>query len=169
MDREIKTNTDNTHFRTGLFAKCTCPDEFETELNKIYFDNCYLIPCISETPCPYEGRTAHIFLYGSCHIFASQLCKIYEDYNVYEIMNSSGRTIHWYAQTYYKNMPIYIDVRGATTSFEEFISEFRPHIVDGYKIQKQNKELPFSEEDWIETGILFATAIINEYAEYYCI
>ena len=169
MDRKIKTNTDNTHFRTGLFAKCVSREDLKAELNKICFDNCYLIPCISETPCPYEDRTAHIFLHGSCDIFAEQLRKTCKDYDVYRIENKNGRPIHWYAQTYYKNMPIYIDIRGATTSFEEFISEFRPHIVDGYKIQKETEDVISMDEHWVETGILFATAIINEYAEYYCI
>ena len=66
-------------------------------------------------------------------------------------------------------MPLYIDVRGATTSFEEFISEFQPCFADGYKIQKQTEEVISADEHWVETGILFATSIINEYAEYYCI
>ena len=169
MDRVTDSLADNTHFRTGLFAKCTYPDEFETELNKIYFDGCYIIPCESAYPCPFEDKTAYIFLHGSCDIFAEQLRKTCTDYDVYRIENKNGRPIHWYAQTNYKNMPIYIDVRGATTSFEEFISEFRPHIVDGYKIQKQTEEVISADEHWVETGILFATAIINDNLDYYFI
>ena len=169
MDRRTEISFDGTNFRTGLFAKFVSGEEFNAELNKIHFDDCYIIPCESAYPCPFEDKTAYIFLHGSCDIFAEQLRKTCTDYDVYRIENKNGRPVHWYAQPYYKNMPIYIYIRGATTSFEEFISEFRPHIVDGYKIQKETEDVISMDEHWVETGILFATAIINEHAEYYCI
>lgn len=167
MDRRTEISFDGTNFRTGLFAKCVYTGDFETELNKIHFDNCYIIPCESAYPCPFEGRTAYIFLHGSCDIFAEQLRKICTDYDIYKIEDKDGIHVHWYAQTVYKDMPLYIDVRGATSSFDEFLSEFQPRFADGYKIQKQTEEVISSKEHWVETGILFATAIINEYIEYY--
>ena len=82
MDRRTEISFDGTNFRTGLFTKCTYPENFETELNKIHFDNCYIIPCESAYPCPFEDKTAYIFLNGSCDIFAEQLRNICTDYEV---------------------------------------------------------------------------------------
>ena len=169
MDRKSETNTDNTHFRTGLFAKCASREDIKAELNKIRFDNCYFIPCESEPPCPYVNDTAEIFLHGSCHIFAEQLRKICSNYDIYKIEDKNGNAVHWYAQALYKGTTLYIDVRGATNSFEELVSEFHSQIVGGYKIQKQTEEVISADEHWVETGILFATAIINDNLDYYFI
>ena len=169
MNRKEEANTDNTHFRTGLFVKCASREDFKAELSKICFNDCYLMPCESDPPCPYINETANIFLHGSCDIFAEQLRMVCSNYEIYKIEDKNGNAVHWYAQTRYKGITLYIDVRGITDSFEELVSEFHSQIVGGYKIQKETGDVISMDEHWVETGILFATAIINEYEEYYCI
>ena len=85
----------------------------------------------------------------------------------YSILDKKGRPIHWYAQSNYQGRPAYIDVRGATTNFEEFLYEFKFLAGDDYEIHQRNDDMSHIGEDWVETGIQFAKYVINANPGYY--
>lgn len=157
----------NGDFHKGLFINCRFSEDFERELKKVVFDTCEIIPCDADLPCPYEDSSAQIFLHGSCDLFAKQLRERYRDYDIYEILDKQGRTIHWYAQTSYHGKPVYIDVRGATTDFEEFLYEFKFSVGVDYEIYQRNGDTSHTAEDWVETGIRFAKSVIDANPGYY--
>ena len=149
------------HYRKSIELKIT----IEESLKKDQFDTCLmLLPEDGSYPCPYDNAVD--LLHGSCNLFATVLNQLY-DYDVFEIIDVDGKTVHWYASKHYKGVNIYIDVRGATSDFDKFISPFIHTIKMSYtEIQRQNEELVFSE-DWSDTGVLFAHWLIDKNQEFY--
>ena len=156
-------------YHKGLFVDCKFPAEFERALDEVRFEKTNLVSCDSDLPCPYENSSAHIFLHGSCDLFAKQLRERCNCYNIYELLDKAGRTVHWYAQSSYKGKPAYIDVRGATTNFAEFLYEFKFLAGDHYVIQQRNDDMSHLGEDWYETGMRFAKNVIDLHSDYYIV
>lgn len=74
------------------------------------------------------GYTPYNFLHGNCDVFSAYLCSEY-GYPVFNILSSNGRLIHSFCDGGTKNgRRVFIDVRGKTNSFQEFIDEFLDEI-----------------------------------------
>lgn len=137
----------------------------EDSLKAISFDDFNIILTDDEDDNPYIWDTSHIFLKGSCDIFALALHKLF-GYETYEIKNqSNGNLIHCYAQSTYNGKPVYIDVRGASTDFNDFYKPW--YLNTNYFITPQNLENKLDCADYFDTGFKFACAIIEKYLEYY--
>ncbi len=89
---------------------------------------------------------AHPLLCGSCHLFALALSNVL-GYTPYIIESKNQKGFHAFCQTYQKRHLFYIDARGATTSFDEFMDiakifvhgEFIIREITTQKIEEWNK------------------------------
>lgn len=70
---------------------------------------------------------AYDFLHGSCNEFAYMLNEKY-GYPVFEIKDEKGNLIHSFTRVDTDSQHYFIDVRGITTDYSEFISEFEDWI-----------------------------------------
>lgn len=154
-----KTDSYNMHNGFYIMQK----ENIKSELEKIC--NPFLTEELENADCVYYD--AYIFLKGICHIFAFALHEIF-GYEIYEVRSNDNGTNHWFCQSYYQGKKIYIDVRGATTDYEEFLEEFQPLM--GKKpiinLYENINPLDFKDE-WEDNGIKFAKDIILKYYEYY--
>lgn len=116
---------------------------------------------------PYDS--AHQLLYGACHIFALSLHKLL-NYNIYIIEEKNGKGFHAFCQVYKNWEWYYIDARGVTTSFDEFMKVAKEFVKDEYIIR------PVSDDDISEwktanaydnEAFAFAEAIIKKFEIYY--
>ena len=83
------------------------------------------------------------------------------------LLNTINKSlIHCFASSTYNGKTIYIDVRGATTDFNEFYKEFSLSSSDFF-ITIQNLESSSNHEKFYDTGSKFACAIIEKYSKYY--
>ena len=157
------------HLHNGFYYESVKTGQsIEDCLAKIPFNDCYMLPCDEEPEdCPYVYQNASIFLKGSCNLFAKALHEIYK-YDIYEIVGKNNKDNHWYTTSDINGRTLYIDVRGATTSFEELLSAFNGNI-EYYCIptKKEIEQLDFPDEVWIDTGLMFAFSVINENPDYY--
>ena len=108
---------------------------------------------------------AEIFLHGFCHIFAYALHKKY-GYKIFEFKNPSGTMIHWCCIKKYKGYKLFIDVRGITSNYNEFLDEFQPDMGECPTI-KNIVNLSKYNDEWEEKWVDFANEIIEKYPEYY--
>ncbi len=107
------------HFHTGYYRKSGKTHEeisksLSQEANREYVDG---EGVVSELPNPYED--ASYFLQGSCELFALALHQEF-GFKVYTIPTKIS--FHCFCKSNYNGAEVYIDVRGATTDFNEFIS-----------------------------------------------
>ena len=136
----------------------------EKELQEIDFDNLYRTKI--EGDCPYCN--AHDFLMGSCELFALALSKKY-GYQVYEIVQDD-KMIHSFCIAIYKGVKLYIDVRGITSNYKEFLLGVRINKKNSFVIQKRNiEDDKLLKGEWDKEGYGFAVAIINNFPQYYTI
>jgi hypothetical protein len=163
MDKEQIKEYGNGHFHGGYYLS---PNKsWRSCLSEILCDDCYIISNYENmADCPYDD--AYTFLHGSCDLFACALHKQF-GYEICEIENKNNKAIHWFCQSKYNGNTIYIDVRGATTDFGEFISEFEGLISENDSMTCKNIEDADLHNEWVITGFLFAYAVINEHPEYY--
>lgn len=158
----LQTNNNNFHNGLYIYGK-----EFsESILKKI--SNPFLTDKLFYADCTYYD--ASIFINGICNIFAFALYKKFKKfkYEICKIVDYTGRDLHWFCISYYKGKKVYIDVRGATTDYEEFAWQFHsskdpiPEVVE-YK----NIDILDFEDEYGEIGLKFANAIIEKQKEYY--
>lgn len=163
MDKNRMQEFGNGHFHNGYYAEAN--KNMELCLRKIEFDDCNIISHDENmTECPYND--AYVFLHGSCDLFARALYERFR-YEIYEIKSRDGKSNHWFGQFNYQGKRIYIDVRGATTDFAEFFSEFEILIGDDFRICLQNIEDQDIHVEWFDIGMQIAHKIINMHPEYY--
>ncbi|MBO5213264.1 MAG: hypothetical protein J6B86_00635 [Clostridia bacterium] len=116
---------------------------------------------------PYDS--AHTLLRGSCHHFALSLQKRF-NYTPYIIEGINRRGFHAFCQVYKGKTWCYIDARGVTTSFDEFMDVAKEFVTDEYVIRKVNledidewsKDCPYDDE-----AFKFAEAMIEKFKNYY--
>ena len=108
---------------------------------------------------------AHLFLHGICHVFAYALHLKY-GYQILELKNETGSMVHWCCISKYKGKKVYIDVRGITSDYNEFIDEFQPDIGER-PIQNIITNLNNYEDEWDAEQLVFANEIISKYKHYY--
>lgn len=116
---------------------------------------------------PYD--TAHSLLCGSCHHFALSLKKAC-GYTPYIIEGRNKRGFHAFCQIYRNRKWFYVDARGITSCFSEFMDVAKTFVTDEYTIRPVSSD---DIEEW-EKGsqyngeaYAFSEAVINEYQECY--
>lgn len=153
----------NGHFYSGHYLNSE--KSIDSCLKEIDFKDSYMVlHDESADECPYYD--AHDFLQGSCDLFARALHERF-GYEVYEIRRNGSTTHHWYGKSSYQGLPIYIDVRGATTDFDTFLLGLVYSMGDDYSITRQDLDAQDVHVDWFDTGMKFAHAIISEHSERY--
>lgn len=104
------------------------------------------------------------FLHGCCDLFAKRLNQVY-GYQIYSIYNNEDELIHAFCICEVNDIVFYIDIRGFTNNFTEFINEFYTlkHEPQTCKIYKDfNHVIDISDrEDKIFRG--FIDEILNDY------
>lgn len=103
---------------------------------------------------------AEIFLNGSCQLFSYALMEKF-GYAPYKIEDSNH--VHYFCQASYQGKQVYIDVRGMTTDFGEFLQSSCISDNEATAIAPQeisDEELFEIEQDKI-WGLPFAKAIIE--------
>ena len=113
-------------------------------------------------------EVASIFLQGSCHLFSLALHQEF-GYNAFEIRK--GMDCHFFCKATYMGEPIYIDIRGATTSWEEFLSGTYADFHDYDEIIppdiEETAKLDDPDDLYAEDGLAFAKYLIHEHPEHY--
>lgn len=111
---------------------------------------------------------ASIFLQGACHLFSLALHQEF-GYDAFEIRK--GTSCHCFCRAMYQGEPVYIDVRGATTSWEDFLSGTFADFHDHDEIVPQDIEetakLNDPDDLYAADGLAFAKHLIHEHPEYY--
>lgn len=112
---------------------------------------------------------AYPLLCGACHIFALSLKKIL-DYNPYIIEEKNDKGFHVFCQIYKNNKWYYVDARGITSSFDEFMTVAKQFVNDEYIIRPVNSndiDGWKSDINYDDEAYAFAEAIIQKYKGYY--
>lgn len=133
--------------------------EDESTINKI--DN------PDDDEFPYDS--AHALLRGSCNHFAVCLQKVL-GYNPYIIEGKNHVSFHAFCQLYKNRTWYYVDARGITTSFDEFMTVAREFVSDEYTIRPATTEDIVEWEKgskYNEVAYAFAEAVIRKYQMYY--
>ena len=154
-------NKNSNIFHTGFYKEFRW--NIENKLKEI--ENPNYDEKLYDLDCPYDN--AYIFLQGICNIFALCLHNKY-GYEICELNDENG-TCHYFCIDYNKGVKRYIDVRGITTSYEEFINEF-PNLKNKNIIQhKKINPLDFKDDEiWENAGYKFAEYVIDEKEKFYC-
>lgn len=145
---------------TGCFAnKAELVDEL---LEKIENPNWHIE--LNEEDGNYSDAT--IFLQGSCQLFAYALNE-YFDYDIVEIRQAKGN--HYYCQTSTNGVTTYIDVRGMTTNWEDFIIGIKYIKEEAYILVEHSKDELKAElqEAGASFGYDFAKYILSNYSHCY--
>lgn len=117
----------------------------------------------------FQYSTARSLLCGSCHIFALSLKEIL-GYTPYIIEGINHRSFHAFCQIYKNCKWYYVDARGITSSFSEFMEVAKTFVTDEYIIRPVND---IDIEEWKkdskydQEAFAFAKAIINKFKECY--
>ena len=142
-------------------------DNFEDALHNVDYADFFVYS--DDEEFPYDS--AHQLLYGSCHHFAMALKEIL-GYNAYIIEGNNKKGFHAFCQIYdrIKKQWYYIDARGITTSFDEFMEVAKSFVSDEYTIRQVSpKDIAEWESDdyYNEEGYGFAKAVVEKYKDYY--
>lgn len=136
-------------------------------LQKIYYTDFF--EDLNDDEFPFD--TAYPLLCGSCNHFTVSLAKVL-GYTPYIIEANSNKGFHAFCQVYKKQKWYYIDARGVTSSFNEFMDIAKTFVKDEYIIRPVNPE---DIEEWEkdfnynEEAYAFAEAIIEKYKECYIV
>ncbi len=114
----------------------------------------------SEYGCGEYRYNAYQFLHGYCYVFAEALHDIY-GYQVENAYGENGFLVHSYCITYDEDSPLFIDVRGITDDYQEFIEEFGDFLeYDGepaYPLPGTSKRKDYGileDENWRDSRAL---------------
>ena len=99
-------------------------------MRNIRYDDFFEYP--DDLEFPYDS--AHELLRGSCHHFALSLNKML-GYSAYIIEGNNKRGFHAFCQIYKNNQCFYVDARGITSSFDEFMCVASEFVKDEYTIR----------------------------------
>lgn len=137
----------------------------EESLLKIYYSDFFEYPDDSEFP--YD--TAWSLLCGSCHYFVLSLNKEF-GYSPYIIEGKTKRGFHAFCQICIGKKWYYVDARGITSSFDEFMDVAKTFVSDEYIIRPVTSDDIVeweNDEFYKEEGRAFADAVIKKYKECY--
>lgn len=143
---------------------------FMKSLGEICYDNFFKRP--EDIDFAYDY--ADVLLCGACHIFAVALQKKlgYNLYVIEEFLGSewTGRKgFHAFCQVNEPNRLYYVDARGMTSSFDEFMEVAKQFVHGEYIIRSVSPEelAEWKKEDYYEEASSFAESIIEKYKECY--
>ena len=141
-------------------------DEDSSEsLSSIRYSDFFVEP--DDDEFPYD--TADSLLSGSCHHFALSLKKLLK-YNTYIIEGNNKKSFHVFCQIYTNKKWYYVDARGITSSFDEFIDGLKKFVSDEYTIRSVSdddiRELA-ADSNYNNEAYEFAEAVIKKFEEYY--
>ncbi|MCD8074214.1 MAG: hypothetical protein LUF27_04105 [Lachnospiraceae bacterium] len=114
--------------------------------------------------------TAHDLLRGSCHHFAWAAQRVL-GYQPYIIEQNVGVGFHVLCQVYKNRKLYYIDARGVTTSFDEFMTVAKEFVHGEFVIRPVEKADfdGWEKDDYNSEGLAFAEEFIREYRDCYTI
>ena len=118
---------------------------------------------------PYDS--SYRLLCGSCNHFAVAFNKLL-NYNVYIIEGNNKRGFHAFYQVYRDRRWYYIDARGITTNFDEFMDVAKTFVNDEYTIRLASEDDVLEWEsdcEYNKEAYEFAEALIRKFAECYTI
>ena len=116
---------------------------------------------------PYDS--AYDLLKGSCHHFALALGKVL-GYTPYIIQEKNKRRFHAFCQIYKDRKWYYVDARGITSSFDEFMVVASEFVGDEYIIRPVTLgdiEEWKNDSNYEDEALSFAEAVIEKYKDYY--
>ena len=140
-------------------------NNFSDSLRRISYGDFFEYP--DDLEFPYDS--AHELLRGSCHHFALSLNKVL-GYSAYIIEGNNKRSFHAFCQIYKNNQCFYVDARGITSSFDEFMLVASEFVNDEYTIRAIESE---DIEEWKNASnyhneaLVFAEAVIGKFKECY--
>lgn len=117
----------------------------------------------------FQLDSAYWLLCGSCNHWAVSLQKVL-GYTPYVIEQIDGRGFHAFCQIYHNGTLFYVDARGITSSFDEFMTIARKFVKGEYIIKPATPEVIEEWEcdvDYNEEAYAFAEAVINKFINYY--
>lgn len=118
---------------------------------------------------PYDS--AHSLLRGSCNHFAVALKNVL-GYTPYIIEAADGRGFHAFCQVYKCGRLYYLDARGLTSSFDEFMVVAREFVRGEYTIREVTQDVIEeweSDSEYNEEAYAFAEAVIGKYIDCYTV
>lgn len=167
-ENEMRVRQQFSSFGYHGFHKGFYNDDNASEsLNSINYSNFFTEP--DDDSFPYQ--TAYMLLCGSCHIFALSLQKLLK-YNAYIIEGNNKCSFHSFCQVYRNKQWYYIDARGITSSFDEFMDIAKTFVSDEYTIRAvSDDDIKEWKKDCVydKEAYEFAKAIIRKYKECYTI
>jgi hypothetical protein len=113
--------------------------------------------------------SAESLLCGSCNHFVVALYKLM-GYSPYIIEGKNKKGFHAFCQIYRNRQWYYVDARGITSSFDEFMEGIKTFVTDEYTIRPvESDDIKGWEEDsnYNEEAYAFSEAVINKYQECY--
>lgn len=159
--------------RKNFISTCQCgwhkgfynEDDFSKALRNINYTDFF--ECPDDDEFPYDS--ADDLLRGSCHHFALAL-KTVMGYDAYIIQGNDGKSFHAFCQIYKDGNRYYVDARGITSSFDEFLTVARVFVGDEYTIRPVTTEDIDEwkkDSDYDDEALAFAEAVIEKYNECY--
>lgn len=136
-------------------------------LCSVLYENFLEVPEDEEFPYFSAGQ----LLRGSCHHFALGLEKVL-GYTPYIIEGRNRKGFHAFCQICKGGSWFYVDARGVTTSFDEFMDVAKEFVSDEYIIRPVDvKDLVEWKEDdeYFDIATAFAVAVIEKYKHYYTV
>lgn len=139
-------------------------DDINKSLSNIYYEDFFEYPDDEEFPY----TAAWQLLMGSCNHFALGLKNVL-GYTPYIIHGDNKVSFHSFCQIYKKGTWYYIDARGITTSFDEFMEVAREFVSDKYTIRAVDDEdyAEWKDDNYYEEALAFAEAVIEKFKECY--
>lgn len=100
-------------------------EDISKSLTRIRYSDFFVEP--DDDEFPYDS--AYPLLCGSCHYFALSLQKLL-NYNAYIIEGNNKKGFHVFCQVYRNKKWYYVDARGVTSSFDEFMDVAKIFVSD---------------------------------------
>ena len=142
-------------------------DDLENALRNVHYEKFFKSPDDDE----FSITSADDFLCGVCTQFAVALYKAL-NYTPYIIESSDKKGFHAFCQVLQNERIYYVDVRGMTSSFEEFMSGVRQFVKGEYTISQVTQDVVDkweNDSEYHQEACAFANAMIKEYVNYYTI
>lgn len=142
-------------------------DDITDALLKIRYTDFFEYP--DDDEFPYDS--AHSLLRGSCNHFAVALKNVL-GYTPYIIEETDKKGFHAFCQVYKNGRLYYVDARGVTSSFDEFMVVAREFVRGEYTIREATRDVIEEWEsgsEYNDEAYAFAEAVIKEYIECYTV
>ena len=142
-------------------------DDITDVLLKIRYTDFFEYP--DDDEFPYDS--AHSLLRGSCNHFAVALKNVL-GYTPYIIEETDKKGFHAFCQVYKNGRLYYVDARGVTSSFDEFMVVAREFVRGEYAIREATQDVIEEWEsgsEYNDESYAFAEAVIKEYIECYTV